>query len=203
MEQKVGGERKELFQEAFDVLHEEVHAKSDPVVGWRIANLHHLLEGFERVDRDTARKNTRPAGILKLAVEPMGEHIDLGLVSVNVVTTTGVNFVIDAFQNTEEVETIKYHGNGTGNTAAVIGDTTLETEVDSRSTGTTAEGGSANIYQSVGTNTYSTTRAIVEHGIFSVSTSGTLFDRSVFTAINTDTSTNIEFTYEWTLNSGG
>lgn len=203
IENQLAGERREMFQKAFDVLHEENHVKTNPDIAWRIANLKNLLRGFERVNRETRQKHTRPAGVLHVKVKVDGKEVDLGLASVNVVTNAGVNFVIDAFQNTTEVENFKWHGSGTNNTAENASDTALGTEVDSRVSGTQTEGASANIYKTVATLTYTTTRTITEHGLFSASTSGTLFDRSVFAGIGVDTSTNIEFTYEWTLNSGG
>lgn len=208
IERKLKGERLELFQKSFDVLHEKGASDAltlfDDSTDWKLDNLNNLLRGFKRVEKERPQAGTRPAGCLGISVfNNKGQSAELGLASVNVVTTAGVNYVIDALQNIVEPENLKFHGSGTSSTAEAVGDTTLGTEVDSRSTGTTVEGASANIYRSVGTNTYSTTRAIVEHGLFSASTSGTLFDRSVFSVINASTTVSIQFTYEWTLNSGG
>jgi len=131
-----------------------------------------------------------------------GSVDDHGLVSTKVVTDAGVAFIVDAFQNTAEVELLKFHGIGTSNTAENQTDTTLGTEVESRATGTTTEGASANIYRTVGTVTTVSARAVVEHGIFSASSGGTLLDRSVFAVINTGAGDSIEFTYELTLPAG-
>lgn len=128
-----------------------------------------------------------------------GNRENRGLIDVRLVTTAGKNAIVDAFQDTFELENFKYHGSGTGTTNPAVTDTTLETEVESRATGTTTEGASANIYRSVGTVGYTDTRAITEHGIFSASTSGTLLDRSEFTAINVNNGDSIEFTYELTV----
>jgi len=203
IERKLKGERLEMFQEAFDVLHEEKQAESDSVVKWRIENLAYLYRGFKRVDRETRVKDSRPAGVLHIKLNQGDVKHDLGLASVNVVTTAGVNYVIDAFQNLVEVENLKYHGSGTSNTAEAVGDTALGVEVGTRVAGTQIEGASENIYQTVATLTYGSSLSITEHGLFSASTAGTLFDRSVFTAIAVDASTGIEFTYEWTLQAGG
>ena len=85
---------------------------------------------------------------------------DYGIVSRKVVTTAGVGFIVDAAQNLTELENMKYHGLGTNNTAESASDTTLNTELttaynpdNTRATGTTTEGASANIYKNVGTNT--------------------------------------------------
>jgi hypothetical protein len=132
-----------------------------------------------------------------------GETEDLGVICRNEVTDTGVAFIVDAFQNSTELETMKYHGCGTDNTAEDQTDTALGAEVETRGTGTTTEGATANIYKTVGTVNITATRAIVEHGVFSASTSGVLLDRSVFSVINVDNGDSIEFTYELTLTAGG
>lgn len=143
-----------------------------------------------------------PVGRLYIRkITPHGVE-DLGLVSTRVVTTAGVGFIVDAFQNLTEVENFKYHGSGTGVAAEASSDTALGTEVASRATGTTTEGASANIYKTVGTVAYSGTFAITEHGVFSAASVGTLLDRSVFAAINVQSGDSIEFTYELTFPAG-
>lgn len=128
-----------------------------------------------------------------------GHRENLGLIDVRLVSTAGKNAIVDAFQNTFALDDFHYHGSGTGTTAPDVADTTLETEVESRATGTATEGASANIFKSVGTVAYTATRAVTEHGIFSASTAGTLLDRSTFTAINVNNGDSIEFTYELTV----
>lgn len=144
-----------------------------------------------------------PTGRLFARVRHDGQWEDRGLISTKVVTTAGVGFIVDAFQNSVELETMKYHGVGTGNTAEASSDTALVTEVETRGTGTTTEGASANIYRTVGTVSFANARAVVEHGIFSASSGGVLLDRSVFSVINVGVGDAIEFTYELTLPAGG
>lgn len=141
-----------------------------------------------------------------------GEWIDYGVLSYRVVTDAGVGFIVDAFQNTVELEIMKYHGVGTGGTAEAAGQTALVTESttalnpdSTRATGTTTEGASANIYRTVGTVTFDGTAAITEHGIFSQAATGggTMLDRSLFSAINVGSGDSIQFTYELTFTSGG
>ena len=129
---------------------------------------------------------------------------DLGIVGTKVVTTAFVNFLVDQFQTeSSEIGDINFHDSGTGATAEAAGDTALVTKVETgRSTGTQGEGASANIYQSVGTISYTATRAIVEHGIFTQTSGGTLVDRTVFSAINVDNGDSIQFTYELTVPAG-
>ena len=138
---------------------------------------------------------------------PGGEVIkDYGIVSTRAVTDAFVEFVVDNLQTeTAEFGDFKYHDSGTGGaTSELASQTDLVTKVETgRATGTQAEGSSANIYQTVGTISYTATRAIDEHAVFSQSSGGTMMDRSVFTDINVDNGDSIQFTYELTLPSGG
>lgn len=137
-----------------------------------------------------------------------------GIVSRKVVTDTGVGFIVDAFQNSVELENMKFHGLGTGSSAEAANETALVTELTTeytgnvRATGTTAEGATANIYRTVGTNTLdSGTPALREHGVLSQAATGggVLLDRSLFAAINLDGTAGdgLQSTYELTLASGG
>lgn len=134
-----------------------------------------------------------------------GSVVNYGVVGYRVVTTAFVNFVVDQLQTETSVfGDFKYHDSGVGTTAEAVGNTDIETtDAESRVSGTQTEGASANIYRSVGTISYTTSKAITEHGLFNASTSGTLMDRTVFSAINVGNGDSIEFTYELTINSGG
>ena len=146
--------------------------------------------------------------------ERTGLRVDdvFGIVSRKVVTDVGVAFIVDAWQNIVELEIQKYHGLGTGTNAEAAGDTTLQTELtteyvgNTRATGTTTEGATGNIFRTVATITLdSGTPAVTEHGVFSAASSGTLFDRSKFSAINLvgANSDAITATYDATFTSGG
>ena len=138
-------------------------------------------------------------------IKANGQRVDYGVVSRRVVTTAFVNFMVDQLQTeTSEWGDFKFHDSGVGTTAAAVGDTDIETtDGESRATGTQTEGASANIYRSVGTISYTTTKAITEHGLFSQSTGGTLLDRHVFSAINVENGDSIQFTYDLTCSAGG
>lgn len=136
---------------------------------------------------------------------------DHGIVSRRVVTTVGVGYIVDAFQNLVELENMKYHGLGTGGTAEASGDTALVTELTTeytgnvRATGTTTES-SSTVYQTVATNTLdSGTPAVTEHGVFSASSAGVLLDRSLFSAINLVGANGdaLQSTYSLTCSAGG
>ncbi len=131
-----------------------------------------------------------------------GTEKDYGVVSRRVVTNAGVAFLVDAFQNLVEIELMNFHASGTGVVAENVTDTALGTEVATRTTGTQSEPAS-NQYRTVGTISYSGSFAITEHGIFSASSVGTLWDRSVFAAVNVVSGDSIQFTYTLTVNAGG
>lgn len=145
-------------------------------------------------------------GELRLVhIKANGQRVDHGIVAYRVVTTAFVNFMVDQLQTeTSQWGDFKYHDSGVGTTDPVIGDTDIETtDGEARATGTQTEGASANIYRSVGTINYTTTKAITEHGLFSQSTGTTLMDRSEFAAVNVVNGDAIEFTYELTCTAGG
>lgn len=140
-----------------------------------------------------------------------GEWIDYGVVSRRVVTNAGVAAIVDAFQNSVELEAFNYHGIGTGNTAEDAGDTALVSESttalnpdNTRATGTQSEPAS-NQYRTTGTLTADNTIAAVEHGLFSQAATGggTLFDRSVFSVINLASGDSLQTQYTVTFNAGG
>lgn len=133
-----------------------------------------------------------------------GSRIDYGIVGHRVVTTAFVNFVTDQLQTETSVfGDFKFHDSGVGTTAENASDTAIETtDAESRVTGTQTES-AANAYRSVGTISYTTTKAITEHGLFNDVTAGTLMDRTVFAAVNVESGDSISFTYTLTLNSGG
>ena len=134
-----------------------------------------------------------------------GRVINYGLVSNKVVTTAFVEYMVDEMiAETTAWGDFKFHDSGVGDTAAVIGDTDIETTDNvARTSGTQLEGATGEIYKSVGTITYGGALAITEHGLFNILTGGILLDRSVFSIINVGNGDSIEFTYELTVDDGG
>lgn len=187
---------------------------SREVFEFRLRNIPNFWRGARRVLM--ARWLRIPTHYGTLSVSKVcadGTVIDFGVASMRVVTTAGVNYLVDALQNSVEPENFKYHGYGTGTTAEAAGDTALVTELtteyatdSTRPTGSQTEGASANIYRSVATLSPDSggTIAVTEHGLFSASSSGTLLDRSKFSAINLVAgSDSLQTTYDLTLSSGG
>lgn len=133
-----------------------------------------------------------------------GERIRYGVLSYKLITTAFVDFITDQLQTETSVfGDFKYHDSGVGTTDPAIGDTAIETtDGESRSTGTQTES-AHNVYVSVGTISYTTTKAITEHGLFNDASAGTLMDRSEFAAVNVVNGDSIQFTYSLTLTAGG
>ena len=140
------------------------------------------------------------------------EH--LGLLSTKMITDAGVAFLVDDWDGSGspgDISSMKYHGAGTGTNAEATGDTALQTESttalnpdSTRATGTQSQP-AANQLRSVGTLTFDAAAAITEHGLFSQAATGggTLWDRSVFAAINVGNGDSIQFTYTCTASAGG
>lgn len=136
---------------------------------------------------------------------------DYGVTSRKVITTAGVGFLVDAWQNILELEIMKYHGLGTATTAEAVGQTALTTELttqynpdNTRATGSTTEG-AANVFVSVGTNTLDASAVVEEHGLFSQAATGggTLWDRSLTGTQTLSASDSLQTTYSMTASSGG
>lgn len=182
---------------------------------WHLRNLPHLWRGYRRllVARLAGAPTMTGALYLRKINPRTGLVVDYGLVSLRVVTTAGVNYLVDALQGTVEPENLRYHGFGTGGGAEATGNTALTTELttqyatdNTRPTGTLAEGASANIFRTVGTLDPDADVAITEHGIFDQAATGggTLLDRTLFSVINLSGSNGdqLEATYELTLTAG-
>ena len=123
------------------------------------------------------------------------------------IVNTGEGYLVDAWQNIVELETMKFHGAGTGATAAAEGDTALQTESttilnpdSTRATGSLTEA-SQSVFRTVGTLTFDGAGAITEWGLLSQAATGggVLWSRIVFSAINVASGDSIQFTYDLTV----
>lgn len=155
--------------------------------------------GNIRVEGELAAIVTRADGTVE----------ELGVIARRVVTTAGVNLLRDDMNNASggaDVSVINFHDSGTGTTAEAVGDTDLVTPAGptTRATGTQSAPATKQ-YRSTGTIAYTTTLAITEHGIFTSATrgAGTLWDRSVFSAINVVNGDSIQFQYTLSISDGG
>jgi len=188
---------------------------SEEVNRWRRANMRHLWRGAKHViAAQRLGIPTHYGALFGTLYRGSGEVVHLGLMSLRVVTDAGVGYIVDAFQNTVELENMKYHGYGTGSTAEAAGDTALVTELTTeyatdnvRPTGTTIEGATANIFRTVATLSPNSggTIALREHGVFSQAAvaGGVMLDRTVYAVVNvTASADSLQTTYDFTLTSG-
>ena len=121
------------------------------------------------------------------------------------VTTAGINYLAADFlsSSSNRINAFQYSDCGTGTTAAAIGQTALVTPAGTARVSGTGTNPVAGTYQSVATIAFTTSLAITEYGLFSASSSGTMWDRRVFTAINVNNGDSIAFTYSVIMNAGG
>ena len=189
---------------------------SDEVNEWRRANRPNIARGLRKILPARALKLAHLYGSLFLThIRADGERVDLGLASLRVITSAGVVYLAaDMAGGANDINLFKFHGIGTGTTAEAVGNTALVTESttalnpdSTRATGSQASAASGNdaTYTSVGTLTVDATAAITEHGIFTQAATGggTLWDRSVFTAVNLASGDSIQTTYVATFAAGG
>jgi hypothetical protein len=186
---------------------------------WRLSNMLRWAYIWGALVNIIARLFSRITGAVTITSELRGrkrtadgQWIDYGVLGRRVITNAGVAFLVDDWDNNgQDISTLNYHGCGTGTTAEAVGDTALVTESttalapdSTRATGTRSQP-AANQYQTVGTLTFDNTAAITEHGLFSQATTGggTLWDRTVFSAINVASGDSIQFTYVMTATAGG
>lgn len=176
-----------------------------PGLLYRLRNLHNVLPGLWRHTLAKALRMNHMVGTLHAVLfRGDGSRVDYGLISTNLVTTAFVDDMVDELiAESSAWGDYKFHDSGVGVTGAAVGDTDIETtDGESRATGNQTEN-AANIYQSVGTIAYTTTKAITEHGLFNTVAAATLMDRHVFSAINVVNGDSIEFTYRLTCTAGG
>jgi len=181
---------------------------------YRRSNMKHLKRGAMQVAKARLLKLPHFYGQLWLKVfRGDGTVEELGLVSMRLVTTAGVNYIATRlFDANTSIGAFDFHGFGTGGTAEAIGDTTLVTEEttqyvgDIRPTGTPTNP-SANVYRSIATyspDSGTNPRPITEHGLFSANAAGTLLDRSLFSVVNlVPSSDSLQATYDFTIAAGG
>ena len=174
---------------------------------WREMPLECLLLACRVLQKVVPGFNMPLHGRLYLKVIRDGEVWDYGHVGCHLIVTAGKNYLTGCFDNTNEAENLKYHGFGTGTTAAAAGDTGLQTEftteyVTNSTRPTGSQSKSSNVYTTVATFSPDSggTLAVTEWGLFSASSSTTLFDRQVFGAVNLVSGTDsLQSTYNLTV----
>jgi hypothetical protein len=172
-------------------------AAPKPPLSWR-------LRQWTRKDHITGLIGHGLANLLSKTTGIITLQGTLRAVLIRADTTAFAELMVDQLQTETSVwGDFKFHDSGVGVTGAAITDTDIETtDGEARATGTQTENGSK-VYQSVGTITYTTTKAITEHGLFNAASGVTLLDRHTFTAINVENTDSIQFTFDFTVADGG
>ncbi len=168
-------------------------------------NLSKTVSRLRRLRTSLAKLIGPFAAVLMLANMANGGHLHpLTIPMLGLVTTAGVNYMATDFVSGGVSPTIsgfKFHASGTGTNAAANTDTTLQTDSGVARVIGVPTNPSANVYKTVATMPYISTLAITEWGLFSFLTSGTLWDRRVFSAINVVSGDSIQFSYSLTIPS--
>jgi len=178
-------------------------------LGYRIKNYSALLRTYKALlgaEVAAAMGAVAFTGILSLRHYIAAEcrWVDLGMVSARVVTDAGVAFLVDDWDNNvTDITTFNFHDSGIGTTAEAQTQTGLVTPTgEGRDAGTKSQPTAPQL-RTVATHTYAGPFAITEHGIFSATTAGTMWDRSLFAPINVVSGDKIEFTYTLAVNASG
>lgn len=116
----------------------------------------------------------------------------------NLVTTVGKQHVADQLSSSPGSSAMSHMAIGTGTTAAAIGDTTLQTELDRNAL--TSRTDSAAVVTYVGDWAAADgTGAITEAGILNAASTGTLLARVVFSAINKAAADTLSISWALTI----
>lgn len=185
---------------------------------WKIGNFPHLWRGLKRAIA------ARLLGIgylhgqwcLRLLDYENGKAVDYGLISLRVITNTGANYVVDAFQGLVGLSSFRYHGIGSGSNPESVNDTALVTEAatlystaNTRPTGTLQEGVATNIFRTISFINVTDNITITEMGIFSQASTnsgspvgGYLLDRALVSTITAFAAFTIQSDYRLTVATG-
>lgn len=189
-------------------------------LGWRLRNTLRWSYLFGWFANQLAKGLTTLTGVPTITAELAlrlrkvdGTWIDYGVVGYRVVTTAGAAYLVDDFDNntgSADISLFNFHGVGTGTNAEDVGDTALQTESttiltvnSTRATGTRSQPTSVQ-YRSTGAVSFDGSGAITEHGLFTTEAtgSGTLWDRTVFSAVNVISGDSISAQYTVTIGAG-
>lgn len=116
----------------------------------------------------------------------------------NLVTTVGKNGIADQLLASPSISKPSHMAIGTGTTAAAAGDTALQTELDRNAL--TSKTRSTNVVTMVGDWAAGDgTGAITEAGILDAASTGNLYVRAVFSAINKGASDTLSISWALTI----
>lgn len=190
-----------------DGSHRDIANLSTNRFDWKtaIAKLKEPMTFWQRLHFVAKQHNLIPVGLTVAGFAASILSGDATAAQMALVTTAGINYMAADFltASSNRINAFKYVDCGTGTTAAATSDTALQTPYGgSRTTGTVTNPTSSS-FAVAGTVNFTSTLAITEFGLFSASTSGTLWDHRIFSAINVANSDSINFVYTCSLTAGG
>ena len=144
------------------------------------------------------RETLSPKGELKIVLRDKDGNIKDERLVKNIVTTAGKTYIAARMTDTSQPTDMSHMAIGTGSTAAVVGDTTLETE--NARVALTGSEGSPSTNTIVYTATFGAgtgTGALREAGVLNASSGGTLLCRTVYDVVNKGADDSITIT--WTI----
>jgi hypothetical protein len=117
----------------------------------------------------------------------------------NLIVTTGRDAIIERLDSSPATAQPSHMAVGTGATAPAAGNTTLGTELDRNALTSSTSSGAVLTMVGNWAAGDATNSAIAEAGVFNASSSGTLYSRATFTAINKGASDTLQITWTYTL----
>lgn len=117
----------------------------------------------------------------------------------NLIVTTGRDAIVERLDSTPATAQPSHMAVGTGAVAPAAGNTTLGAEIDRNAlTSSTASGGVLTMVANWAAGD-ATNAAITEAGVLNAATTGTLYSRATFTAINKGANDTLQITWTYTL----
>lgn len=120
----------------------------------------------------------------------------------NLVTTAGFWHVADQLASVPDEAVMSRMAIGTGNTAVVLGDTELDTELDRNVLTSRTQGGTGQEHRVIYVGDWAAgdgTGTIVEAGLFNAATAGTMLARVVFAPIVKASGDTLQITWKVTV----
>lgn len=117
----------------------------------------------------------------------------------NLVVSTGRDAIIERLDSSPSTGAPSHMAVGTGSTSPAAGNTALGTEIDRNAL--TSNTSSSGVLTMIGNWAAgdATNSAIAEAGVFNASSSGTMYSRATFTAINKGSADTLQITWTYTL----
>ena len=162
-----------------------------------------LLERLMRTKDSAAGGTVKIRGDVHFLIKGPDGKIKIDEWHRNLVVTTGKNHIADQLSDGGEAA-MSHMAVGTGTTAAVAGDTALQTELDRNALSSVVQGTGGDANKVTYTADWAAgdgTGAITEAGIFNAASAGTMLCRSVFAVKNKGAADTLTLTWVLTISA--